>query len=467
MMQSSRRQFLIGGTAAGATIGPGTPAPRIASESLVQNGDFRQGGPGQMPAGWELICPNSALMPRFAWERRGNSNVLTAAGNGRPECLAWARQKIKLEGGKTFEFRVSLEADGLDDLNTNLVHGIFDSGYRFNHGIFEYSRDGNQIAGTSRFAGPVETTEAEVRLYFRFSPRGQVRWKQVTLQECEPITPRLVTIAYADGPVTGDYREVLARWDCWLDYAGQQKADVALLPEMFNGRKPREAEPLQGPSGELLRRKARQWRMYVCGSFYERRGDVTYNTAPLYDREGRLAGTYEKNYPFDPELDDGVTPGTAVPIFQTDFGRVGIQICYDNWFPEVVRLLAYQGADLILYPNAGYYPELMAARATDSGVWIAVSSLNLPAGIWDSGGARAGGELPGLCPATSIVSWKRIDRYRMLIGSIDMSVRYSPAWAGGPMRSAPGGRRLRRTRMNGLEPEIARASARWWRHPGA
>ena len=463
-MASTRREFLRRGSLAGTLGAVCGMASGSSPREVLVNGAFNEpGSAGNLPKGWDVVCPNPALAPRLTWRKDDKGRgVLTATGNGRPECLGYARQKVRLTGRKTYELRVSLESEGLADINENLVHGLFDSAYKFNNGILSYSHHGSEVTGLSRFDGPEEATDAEVRLYYRFHPSGTVRWKNVSLREADPIGSRLVTVACADGPVRGTYREILDRWNDWLDVAGQKKVDVALLPEMFNGSRPAQAEPLEGPSGELLYHKAKQWKMYVCASFYEKRGDITYNTAPLYDRNGKLVGTYEKNYPFDPELDEGVTPGSALPVFETDLGKVGIQICYDNWFPEVVRILAYRGADLILYPNAGYYPELMAARATHSGVWIAVSSLNLPAGIWDSGGARVAGKLPGLCPATSIVSWQRLERYRMLIGTLDLSRRYSPAWAGGPMRSAPGGRRVRRTRMQGLEADIARESARWW-----
>ena len=105
-------------------------------------------------------------------------------------------------------------------------------------------------------------------------------------------------------------------------------------------------------------------------------------------------GVYDKNMLFDPELDNGTSPGVGYPVFETDFGKVGIIICYDSWFPEPARLLGYKGAELLLFPNAGYYRELMPARASDNGLAIAVSSLNCPAGVWDSGGNQAGESKP-------------------------------------------------------------------------
>jgi predicted amidohydrolase len=210
--------------------------------------------------------------------------------------------------------------------------------------------------------------------------------------------------------------------------------------------------------------KARQWRMYVSGSFYERRGDLTLNTAPLYDRQGGLVGSYSKNMLYDPEEDEGATPGVGLPVFKTDFGTVGIIICYDSWHPETVRLLGYKGAELVLFPNAGYYVGIMAARAADNGVWIAVSSLGSPIGVWDPGGKRAGEFEPEdtrNAPDT-VLDYEVNDRLGMVLATLDLSIQPSPHSWGGPMRSAPGGRRVRQTWMVPLEEEIAREAKRWW-----
>lgn len=64
------------------------------------------------------------------------------------------------------------------------------------------------------------------------------------------------------------------------------------------------------------------------------------------DRQGNLVGTYDKIHPYSPEINEqGITPGTRVPVFQTDFGRLGFMICYDSWFPDVAQLVSLEGAD--------------------------------------------------------------------------------------------------------------------------
>jgi predicted amidohydrolase len=256
----------------------------------------------------------------------------------------------------------------------------------------------------------------------------------------------------------------LKHWSRWLDAAGAGGADIALMPELFNGiDDPMKAESEDGPSWRLMASKARQWKMHVSGTTYVRRGDLVFNSAPLFDREGKLIGVYDKNMVYEPELDLGASPGEGYPVFQTDVGRIGIVICYDSWFPETVQLLALKSAELILFPSAGYYTELMHARSADNGVFIAASSLNCPAGVWDSGGNQAGEERPDpTCYAPSaILDIQRDEARRIFLVTIDLSRKPSPAWWGGPMRSAPGGRRCRETCLDPLEGDIGVEARRW------
>ncbi len=433
--------------------------------NLILNGDFASGAASaSLPEGWTSVCPNPSIAPQFKWETAADGHRgLTATGTGHKECFGYVRHKVHLEGGKTYRFRVQLRAEGMEDLNRNLVHGIFQGGFGgFNDGIFSYRKQlGGLVIGENRFPGPDKPQDAEVRLYFRFSPAGKVWWERVSLQECGPILPRYVKLACSWG--VGER----AHWEKWLDRAGEKRVDVALLPEVFNGKSPKDPEPLDGPSGTLLAQKAKQWRMYVTGTFYEKRGALTLNTAPLFDRQGKLVGTYCVNEIYEPELDEGASPGTELPVFDTDFGTVGIMICSDSWFPEITRLLAYKGAELVLLPSAGYFMELMPARAADNGVWIAASSGHDPAGMWDSGGAMAGEQQPDptrYCP-TTISGYEKDDDIHMITATLDLSRHFSPHWWGGPMRSSPGGRRLRENRS--IEEDIARESQRWWTHEPA
>ncbi len=476
MGRLNRRQFLNAGVPVTLGLGsaqlyrgmtglygfPSPAAPReddAQSANFIANGDFQQGAIGSLPDNWSVEAGNPVLTPSFRLVAGQNGRrELMAEGNGRQECYGYIRHPVRIAGGKTYRLRTRFRISGIEDINRSLVHGVFAD--KFNDGIFQYRKDGGWVVGEGCFMGPSQDADGEVRLYFRYSATGKVWWERISLEECAPIAPRPVKLAVSWG--TGD----LKYWERWLDAAGSKGADLALMPEMFNGiEDPMKAEKEDGPSRRLMGEKARQWKMHVSGSTYVWRGDLVFNTAPLFNREGRLVGIYDKNMVYEPELDLGATPGRGFPVFQTDLGKIGIIICYDSWFPKTVQMLALKGAELILFPNAGYYTELMHARSADNAVFIAASSLNDPAGVWDSAGNRAGEDRPDpTCAAPSaILSFQRDEVARLFLVTIDLAKKPSPAsfW-GGPMRSAPGGRRCRETCMGPFEADIAHEARRWF-----
>ena len=117
------------------------------------------------------------------------------------------------------------------------------------------------------------------------------------------------------------------------------------------------AEPIPGPSTAALAEAARETGAVIVGSLFERRAPGLYhNTAVVLDSDGRLAGKYRKMHiPDDPGFYEKFyfTPGDMgfEPI-QTSVGKLGVLICWDQWFPEAARLMSMAGAELLLYPTA-------------------------------------------------------------------------------------------------------------------
>jgi N-carbamoylputrescine amidase len=117
------------------------------------------------------------------------------------------------------------------------------------------------------------------------------------------------------------------------------------------------AETIPGPSTEALAQAARDTGSVIVGSLFEKRAPGLYhNTAVVLDADGSLAGTYRKMHiPDDPGFYEKFyfTPGDLgfQPI-QTSVGKLGVLICWDQWFPEAARLMGLAGADLLLYPTA-------------------------------------------------------------------------------------------------------------------
>jgi predicted amidohydrolase len=126
--------------------------------------------------------------------------------------------------------------------------------------------------------------------------------------------------------------------------------------------------------------------MYVCAGVIERRGRHLYNTAVIYDRRGRFVGQYDKTHLTIGELQAGFSCGSGYPVFDLDFGRIGIHICYDEWFPEVARLYAHKGAEVLFLPVAGGKPITWRTRALDNGMHFVSASINPPSMVIESSG---------------------------------------------------------------------------------
>lgn len=183
--------------------------------------------------------------------------------------------------------------------------------------------------------------------------------------------------------------------------AAGQGANIVCLQELFHNQYPcqtedhrkfAEAEPIPGPTSQALAAAAKQHGVVVVGSLFEKRAPGLYhNTAVVYDADGSVAGMYRKMHiPDDPLFYEKFyfTPGDlGFKSFDTRFGRVGVCVCWDQWYPEAARLTALTGAEIIFYPTAiGWLPDekeefgpsqhnawetMMRSHAIANGVFIA------------------------------------------------------------------------------------------------
>jgi N-carbamoylputrescine amidase len=127
------------------------------------------------------------------------------------------------------------------------------------------------------------------------------------------------------------------------------------------------ADPLPGPLTERLGSLAAELGIVLVSSLFEHRGPgLHHNTAAIHDADGRLLGLYRKAHiPQDPAFEEKFyfTPGdSGWPVWDTRFGKIGVLICWDQWYPEAARLMALGGAQLLIYPTAiGWLPAEKAA----------------------------------------------------------------------------------------------------------
>ena len=270
-------------------------------------------------------------------------------------------------------------------------------------------------------------------------------------------------------PLKQKYRAGLVQMSCGPDpdanldkaadrvrEAAREGAEVICLPELFRAQYfcQREdialfdlAEPIPGPSTERLSAIAREEKVVVIASLFERRAAGLYhNTAAVLQRDGSLAGLYRKMHiPDDPLYYEKFyfAPGDlGFKAFDTAVGKIGTLVCWDQWYPEGARLTALQGANLLFYPTAiGWHPAekeqfgqaqyeawqtIQRAHAIANGVYVAaVNRVGHEHG--DVRGNRAEG--PGLefwggsflaDPFGRIIAKAAHDKEEILVGEIDL-----------------------------------------------
>jgi N-carbamoylputrescine amidase len=196
-----------------------------------------------------------------------------------------------------------------------------------------------------------------------------------------------------------------------IEQAADAGAQIVCLPELF--RSPyfcqREdpalfdlAEPIPGPSTERLGALALATNTVVIASLFERRtAGVYHNTAAVLDADGRLLGIYRKMHiPEDPLYFEKYyfTPGdTGFRTFDTRFGRIGVLVCWDQWYPEGARLTALRGAEVLFYPTAiGWHPREKAEfGAAQHQAWELIQRAHAVAnGVYVAAVNRVGHEGP-------------------------------------------------------------------------
>lgn len=124
---------------------------------------------------------------------------------------------------------------------------------------------------------------------------------------------------------------------------------------------------------EIIKEKAKEKQMYMIFGVHESDEERMYNTAYIISDCGEIIGKYRKTHFTYTELLSEMTPGEEIPVFDLPFGKIGIMICWDQWFPEMARALSEKGAEIIFVLTAGNPECLSRARAYENGVFVVVS----------------------------------------------------------------------------------------------
>jgi len=177
-----------------------------------------------------------------------------------------------------------------------------------------------------------------------------------------PRKVRIATVALlnAGGPMVEDNR---ARICALIEQAAAEKPDIICLPETFLEMGvdfqslDQVAEMVPGPTTDLVAKYAQKYGCYVICPLTAIHGDKYMNDSVLIDRQGQIMGSYSKIHPVVEgseftSLEKGITPGSDVCVFDTDFGRIGLQICFDINWPEIWVELKRKGAEIVFWSSA-------------------------------------------------------------------------------------------------------------------
>jgi predicted amidohydrolase len=410
--------------------------PISRSASLAALGILCLSAPGpsselRAPEGWHTFAVRSEIAPRFWVEPakgKPESYALGIAGEGNGAADGrWVRT-VPVVGGKHYAFSAEFNPTDVSTVSRSILARILwmdGNGQQMGEAEYPFPT-GKSAAKWQRLAGtykaPPGSTAAQTELHLRWAPRGKVLWRYAVLNETSPPSARRVRLASINHrPRSSPSSEMnLDAFLTHVEEAARLKADIVCLPEgitvVGTGKKYADvAEPIPGPSTRKLGESAAKHRVYIVAGIYESDGQALYNTSVLLARDGRLAGKYRKVCLPHEEIEGGLTPGSQYPVFDTDFGKVGMMICWDSQYADPARALALRGAELILLPIWGGNTTLTRARAIENSVFIALSGYDIQTAILDPKGetvAVASG------PATAVVA------------TIDLNRRYEWEWLG-------------------------------------
>lgn len=356
-----------------------------------------------VPAGWSTQAPRDEIKPQFVYYATGGKNDqsrFSIVADSQPGLAGWWQTTVPVVGGRNYRFEIQRRCTNVKsprrsgvvrilwrDENGKVVKHPEPSTASFLPDVVpnsepEFPRDGELsddgwqlVSGT--YAVPAAATQAIIELHSRWAPESTIEWSGLRLVEATDYKPRkvkLATVHYVanHGKSAADNCKQFAPF---IQQAADQKADLIVLPETLtqtgNGLQYIDvAEPIPGPSTEYFGTLAAKHDIYIVAGLVEKDGIVMYNTAVLIGPDGKLVGKYRKVCLPRTEIELGIEPGEEYPVFQTRFGKVGMMICYDGFFPEVARELSKNGAEVIAWPVAGCNPLLAQARACENHVYL-------------------------------------------------------------------------------------------------
>jgi predicted amidohydrolase len=393
MLVAPRRWFLLSALVWFAGLFcPGETLPQGKAEELLRNPTFRSLGADNFPEHWVPWRPgHAANMCRIQLTPDG----LRMDGAGKPYAVGGVTQQVKgIQGGQAYHIYAECQLERLHSPYRSVLlrvtwlredKVIHPSGLLVRGPICKEQT----AVFEDILAGPENATGAEISLELKWPGEGSVTWKSVHMERYDPPPSRHVKVGTVHFRPRGTTSQKnLELYAGFIREAGRLGLDIVCLPELITvvgtGKRSFEvAEPIPGPASDYLGGAAKDARVWVVAGLAEKSGEEIYNTAVLLNREGKVAGKYRKVHLPREEWKEGIVPGHDYPVFETDFGKVAIQICYDWFFPESHANFALRGAEILFAPTWGEtWPDeegrvhgenVFRVRARDNGIYLVAS----------------------------------------------------------------------------------------------
>ena len=196
-----------------------------------------------------------------------------------------------------------------------------------------------------------------------------------------------ISISTGTGEEPQKMQKAMDAWERYIDTAALDKPDIIILPEICLRNTARDADgeekiakadllPEGGEITKFFSRKAKEHKSYIFASYWRKdeKGRGKYNSAILFDREGKVVGAYDKVFPTIGEMEGGTLPGKEAKIFQTDFGSVGAIICFDLNFKELLEDYKSKGVELLCMLSAFRGGFMVPVAAFRNQIFIATST---------------------------------------------------------------------------------------------
>jgi predicted amidohydrolase len=368
---------------------------------------LRAENPAAAPQGWTSHAERDEIKPEFAFEAHGGPDkqgALVIRADQREGLDGWWSKTFDVSGGKTYRVSTMFKTERVEHPRMNVVAELLWLDANGKQVVHDEPSRGNYLPGTKpraeteypatgttrpdgwtevadSYLAPPAAARCVVELHLQWARLGEVRWTPATLTETSPIQPRKVRLATVHFQPKGGKTPLdnCRMFAPLIADAAKQKADLVVLGETITyvglGKSYAElAEPIPGPSTDFFGTLAKQHNLYIVVGLLERAEHLVYNVAVLMGPDGTVAGKYRKVCLPRGEVDGGCAPGHEYPVFDTRFGKVGMMVCYDGFFPEVARELSNRGAEVIAWPVWGCNPLLARARACENHTYIVSST---------------------------------------------------------------------------------------------